>query len=183
MKTIDIEIAVMEYIGIRQHLIVPNVDWGMNLHECDILSLSKSGYTTEVEIKVSKHDLLKDKKKWHGHRNKNIAYFFFAVPEKLKLIALAHIPERAGLFVAKKYRPESFKGGGIYIDLIKPCLRNKNFVKWNDEDRYKKEGNQGVKMEKYFLKAQKIPWRLCRVWAQPWIRLARQRCIEENGNN
>jgi len=135
MKTIDIEIAVMKYLNIRQNLVVPNVSWGMNLHECDILSLSKSGYTTEVEIKVSKQDLMKDKKKWHGHENKNIAYFFFAVPEKLKEIALEEIPERAGLLVAKKYRPESFKGGGIHIELIRHCLRNKNFVKWNEKDR------------------------------------------------
>lgn len=142
MKTLDIEIAVMNYIGIRQHLVVPNISWGIGsltkaLHECDILSLSNSGYATEWEIKVSKHDLIKDKEKYHGHSHEYIADFFFVVPEKLKLIALKYIPERAGLFVVKKYRPESFKGGGFHIDRIKSCLRNKNAVKWSDQDRYK----------------------------------------------
>lgn len=66
MKTIELEIAIMEYFGIRQNLIVPNVSWGMNgLHECDVLILSKAGYATEVEIKISKPDLLKDRDKKH----------------------------------------------------------------------------------------------------------------------
>ena len=138
MKTIDIEIAVMEYIGVRQHLIVPNVSWGISsktkvLHECDILSLSKSGYGTEVEIKVSKHDLLKDKEKWHGHYHDYIAHLFFAVPELLEDLALANIPERAGLFVAKKYT----SGNEIFIEQVRACQRNKDAVKWSDEDRYK----------------------------------------------
>ena len=138
MKTLDIEIAIMQYIGIRQHLIVPNVSWGissktLNLHECDILSLSKSGYATEYEIKVSKSDLLKDKEKWHGHLHEYIADLFFVVPEKLKDIALTNIPERAGLFVANKI----IQDGCIFVELIKPCIRNKFAVKWTDEDRYK----------------------------------------------
>ena len=138
MKTIDIEIAVMKHIGIRQNLIVPNVSWGissntLNLHECDILSLSKSGYATEVEIKVSKHDLLKDGEKWHGHHHNYIANLFFAVPELLEGIALTNIPERAGLFVAKKYTP----GNEIFIEQVRACQRNKDAVKWNEIDRYK----------------------------------------------
>jgi len=137
MKTLDIEIAIMQHIGIRQNLIVPNVSWGissktLNLHECDVLSLSKSGYATEYEIKVSKYDLLKDKEKWHGHYHEYIAYLFFAVPEKLKDIALTNIPVRAGLFIAKKD-----PSGLIYVTQIKTCLRNKKAVKWTDEDRCK----------------------------------------------
>jgi len=138
MKTLDIEIAIMQYIGIRQHLIVPNVSWGissktLSLHECDILSLSKSGYATEFEIKVSKYDLLKDKEKWHGHSHEYIADFFFVVPEKLKDIALFNIPERAGLFVANKV----IQDGCIYVEQERACKRNVNAIKWTDEDRYK----------------------------------------------
>ena len=137
MKTLDIEIAVMTYIGIRQHLVVPNVSWGISsntkfLHECDILSLSKSGYATEYEIKVSKHDLMKDREKWHGHNHEYIAQLFFVVPRALELIALKYIPERAGLFLADKT-----SDGLIYISLLKTCQRNVNAVKWTDEDRYK----------------------------------------------
>jgi len=133
MKTLDIEIAVMKYLGIRQNMIVPNVSWGMYLHECDILCLSKVGYATEVEIKITKYDLLKDKEKWHGHYDEKIAYLFFAVPESLKLIALAQIPERAGLFVAEKKK----SNGEISIVQIKNCLKNKNAIKWDDKERSK----------------------------------------------
>lgn len=132
MKSLDIEIAVMKYIGTRANLIVPNVSYGMDLHECDILSLSKSGYATEVEIKVSYSDLLKDKGKWHGHHDKKIAQLFFAVPELLEGRALNVIPERAGLFVARKEYE-----GLIEIVQVRACQRNENAVKWTDEERCK----------------------------------------------
>lgn len=132
MKSLDIEIAVMEYLGTRANLIVPNISYGLDLHECDILSLARSGYATEVEIKVSKHDLLKDKEKWHGHHDNKIAEFFFAVPELLEEIALANIPERAGLLIIEKYYD-----GDVGVKLIKPCQRNENAVKWSDKERCK----------------------------------------------
>lgn len=132
MKSLDIEIAVMVYLGTRANLIVPNVSYGMDLHECDILSLSRSGYATEVEIKVSYHDLLKDKEKWHGHHDKKIAQLFFAVPELLEGRALNVIPERAGLFVAKKVYE-----GLVEIVQVKGCQRNENALKWTDEERCK----------------------------------------------
>ncbi len=52
MKTIDIEIAVMAYLGIRKNLIVPNVSWGLVTYEMDLLSLTQSRYATEIEIKI-----------------------------------------------------------------------------------------------------------------------------------
>jgi hypothetical protein len=67
MKAIHVELAVASYFGIRRHLIVPNVSWGLGLrHECDLLIVRESGFAAEVEIKVSKSDLKKDveKRKW-----------------------------------------------------------------------------------------------------------------------
>ena len=117
----------MEYFGIRQKLIVPNISWGMNgLHECDILVLSRAGYATEIEIKISKADLLKDKEKRHGHNSNDIANFYFCVPEKLKDVALKNIPYRAGLMIASK--------NGAWV--IKYCQRNKGAKKWDEQDRY-----------------------------------------------
>ena len=85
MTTLEIEIALMEHFNVRQNSIVPNISWGIaNLHECDILVLSKSNYATEVEIKISKSGLLKDKEKKHGHNHNHIARLYFAVPKKLK---------------------------------------------------------------------------------------------------
>ena len=141
MTTIEIEIAVMEHFGIRQNLIVPNISWGIaGLHECDILSLNRTGYATEVEIKTSKADLLQDKKKKHNHRHNHIADLYFAVPENLRKIALEVIPERAGLFIIKKYEDNDdyFKvselTAGAYE--VKPSTRNKDAVKWTEKERY-----------------------------------------------
>jgi len=101
MKTLDVEIAVMEYLNVRRNIVVPNVSWGMPglFYEADVVSLTPSGYATEIEIKVSKSDLLRDKKKRHNHKSKLFKYLYFAVPEKLQDIALKVIPEHAGLLV------------------------------------------------------------------------------------
>jgi hypothetical protein len=139
MKSIDIEIAAMEYFGVRQNLIVPNVHWGMSLgnkdlHECDLLVLTKAGYATEIEIKVSKYDLLKDKDKKHKHNHNLIRRLFFAVPEKLKVIALDNIPENAGLLTVS----ESIDIKGTYnVELIKSPKTNKCAIKWVDKQRMK----------------------------------------------
>ena len=47
----------MNFFNYRANLIVPNISWGLGLHECDLLVLTSSGYATEIEIKVSKADL------------------------------------------------------------------------------------------------------------------------------
>ena len=105
MTTLDIEIAVIKGFNPRANLIVPNVSWGMHdrefrsLHECDVLILSSYGYATEVEIKISKAYLMKDWKKKNGHRHYLIRRLYYAVPPKLKQIALETIPAHAGLIV------------------------------------------------------------------------------------
>ena len=101
MTSVDIEISLSNYFGPRQNFIVPNVSYGLGIHEVDLLVVSQAGYCTEVEIKTSVSDLKADLKKEHGHRSNLIKYFYFAVPEKLKDKALELIPERAGLFVVK----------------------------------------------------------------------------------
>ena len=104
MTCIEIECIVARYFNIRQHIIVPNVSWGLDIHECDLLVVTKSGYATEVEIKVSKSDLKKDATKKHAHSSKKIKYLYFAIPEKLeKFIDL--IPSHAGIMVVREYTP------------------------------------------------------------------------------
>lgn len=63
LKTIDIEVAVATYLNVRTNLIVPNISWGMFLHECDLLVLTPAGFAWEIEIKTTKADLIKDQKK------------------------------------------------------------------------------------------------------------------------
>jgi hypothetical protein len=76
LKSIEVEEAVARMFGIRQNIIVPNISWGMGLHECDLLIIRKSGYAVEVEIKVSRWDLRKDLKKTHGHQSGRIREFY-----------------------------------------------------------------------------------------------------------
>ena len=137
MKTIEIEIAMMKELDVRTNLIVPNVSWGIQgLHECDLLALSKANYATEIEIKISKSDLLKDAEKEHGHRHEYVARLYFAVPENLKDIALYTIPERAGLYIVKSVYNDWYKDYRNVAELVRGCKRNKYAVKWPDEERY-----------------------------------------------
>ena len=127
MNTLEIEIALMRHFNPYTNLIIPNSHGGLaQLHECDLLILNRNSYATEIEIKISKADLLNDKNKKHKHLSNYIARFYFAVPEKLIDIALKEIPERAGLY--------SFaKNSDAYI--VKKCKRNKNCVRWSAEQR------------------------------------------------
>lgn len=105
-KSLDIELAVAGYFGARANLIVPNVSWGMFGHEVDLCILSKAGYATEVEIKVSKADLVKDKEKRHGHNDSMIKYLYFAIPEHLFTCeCISHLPGRAGILAVKWNEP------------------------------------------------------------------------------
>ncbi len=103
LKALDIEIAVARYFNTRVNLIVPNISWGLFIHECDLLIITKNNYAYEVEIKVSKADLIKDQKKRHSHNNEKIKKLYFAIPDYL-LKYQQHIPEQAGILVIKKVR-------------------------------------------------------------------------------
>ena len=100
MKAEDVELAVVGLLGYRQNLIVPNVSWGFGYlnYEADLVVVTKSGYAKEIEIKVSKGDLIKDKEKKHGHNYRQFKELWFAFPEIL-LAYKKHIPERAGIYV------------------------------------------------------------------------------------
>lgn len=94
--TAEMETTLASYFDWRVNMIVPNVFWGLGVHECDLLVVTKSGYATEVEIKISRADLKKDSAKNHGHKSKKIKRLFFAIPEHL---AHCHefIPAHAGI--------------------------------------------------------------------------------------
>ncbi len=98
------EVALAHYFRLRQNLIVPNISWSMFQHELDLLVLTKSNYAYEVEIKVSKHDLIKDKEKPHGHRSHKIKRLYFAIPEYLRE-NIEHIPPEAGIIIVNKDAP------------------------------------------------------------------------------
>ena len=126
LKTLDIEIAVANYINPRVNLIVPNISWGMSLHECDLLVITKAGYAWEIEIKVTKADLINDIKKRHGHHSPKIKNLYFAIPDYLTPY-IERIPDRAGvLIVNKRHRCKE----------IRRPKSNKNAYKFSDKERY-----------------------------------------------
>lgn len=100
MKTscLDIECAVAEYFSPRVNLIVPNISWGMGIHECDLLVVTKAGYCYEVEIKVSKSDLIADLNKCHHHKSKLVKKLYFAMPQNLDN-CLDFVPANAGVLL------------------------------------------------------------------------------------
>lgn len=110
LKTVDIELAVVEYFNPRTNLIVPNISWGMFLHECDLLILTKNGCAYEVEIKTSAVDLKKDLEKKHMHNSSKIKKLYFAIPDYL-LKYQDFIPERAGILTigGKGDEPHCYK--------------------------------------------------------------------------
>lgn len=149
MKTLEVEIALMKYFGIRKNLIVPNVSNWSNLlnFEADLLVLSGSGYASCIEIKVSKTDLKRDLTKKHiflwttnynyfkhyyrdlKHYYRDLKYFYYAVPKKLQEDALAQIPKFAGLLVLDYY-----EGEVCVTEVRKPRVLFKK--KWSEQERY-----------------------------------------------
>lgn len=126
---LEIEKACAVIWGWRQNMIVPNISWGAGIHECDLLVLSKAGWATEIEIKVSRSDLKKDAEKKHGHDSKKIKYLYFAIPDKL-LNCIEFIPERAGIIAV--YDNGSY---GFRATVHRQPEANKEATKWTDKDR------------------------------------------------
>ena len=122
----EIELALSNYFGIRKNLIVPNVSWGLGIHECDLLILSKSGYCTEIEIKISLSDLKKDLLKSHSHKNDKIKYLYFCIPSYLAK-HVEFIPKNAGILIINSAH-KIFK--------ISESQKNITANKLNDDEKF-----------------------------------------------
>jgi hypothetical protein len=120
MNCLDIELAIAQKFNPSVNIIVPNVCWGLQIHECDILICTPSNYLTEVEIKTSRADLKADTKKKHQHQSNKIKRLFFAIPEALKP-HIEHIPERAGILVIN----EHYKFTSERVQTIREAQTNK----------------------------------------------------------
>ena len=142
------EVALANWFDYRVNLIVPCVYWGYGCfyHECDLLIVSKAGYVTEVEIKISRGDLRADAKKSHRHDGgASIKYLYFAVPDYiiadgnvLKDDVMAMIPERAGIITVRA--EDNVPGKYPYhpkCKRIREPTVNKAATKMSDRDRYK----------------------------------------------
>ena len=150
ISTLEMEARLMYYLDINANLVVPNITniSGLVMFEADMLSLSKSGYATAIEIKVSKADLKNDLKKQHiinkdsftyglDFYYKNLKYFYYAVPEYLEEEALKQIPSFCGLLVLKEvsysHWNTNYKKKQIeFVREAKVLFQ----TKWDDKMRY-----------------------------------------------
>jgi len=136
ITTLEMEIAVAQYFNPRVNLTVPNVSWGLNLYEIDLLVLTKNNYAYEVELKISRADLKRDLQKRHGHRSYDpdnprkdgkISRLYFAIPDYLQCSADL-IPGHAGILVV----------GNELSDTTVQCVRNPKInhsYQWSDAQR------------------------------------------------
>ena len=129
ITTSEIETRVAAYFGYRQNIVVPNISWGVNLHECDLLIIRKSGYGIEVEIKVSKSDLKADAKKGHNHNDRmdRLSELYFAIPDYME-DCIEYIPERAGILLLHKDE------WGLNIQRKREPQKNRNKNKFSNEE-------------------------------------------------
>ncbi len=84
IEQIMTRLALLDTFNLRRNIVVPNVSWGLLNYEADFVSLSKSGYLTEVEIKRSWQDFKKDFEKKHHHDDPRVSYFYYCVPKSIK---------------------------------------------------------------------------------------------------
>lgn len=118
----SIQQHLRNFFGKDSFLIIPNVMLGYC--EADLIVISKAGYLHEVEIKISKQDIKKDKEKYFmAHKYLHTKYFSFAVPDFLS--NCEDIPADSGLISVDKYG---------YCNTIRPAKISKNARKLSTEE-------------------------------------------------
>ena len=135
ITTIEIEARLAGHFNYRQNLIVPNISWGMDIHECDLLIVTKSGYATEVEIKISRADLKKDAFKKHNHEDRfnRIRRLYFAIPESLSN-CIEFIPERAGIIVLS--RGKNYGEDYLFCKVLREAKINTTCKQFTEAERF-----------------------------------------------
>lgn len=137
LTTIEMEVAIANYFGFRKNIIVPNISWGLNVHECDMFIVNRTGYVTEIEIKRSKADLLNDFKKRHQHVDleNRISEFYFALPDDLLEKCYDLIPINAGIISCSKFI--NFKKEVVQASIRRKCKKIKGARKLTPEEKLK----------------------------------------------
>lgn len=140
----SVQDAVYVHCAIKNHeSVVPNS--GVFAWESDVISVTRSGFIHEFEIKVTRADFKQDAKKerarllcdpvvksmWGSHTCQRPNYFWYVTPEGL--ITADEVPDYAGLI----YAVEPVVGYHLYFHTtkeIKPAKRIHN-EKIADADR------------------------------------------------
>lgn len=133
ITTLEMEVALMKHFKFTQNVVVPNISFGMGLHECDLLVVRKSMWMIEIEIKISKQDFLNDLKKKHGHKDRKnrIKELYYAIPDYIYDDVKSLLPKNAGLIVCSKKRNKIFCGVVVKPKKIKNSrkLTQKEYIK------------------------------------------------------
>ena len=117
MKTKDIQSLICKNETIKGNLPCENVNYLLGGSEQDVLSILKSGYISEFEVKVSRSDFKADakKRKWFFFENRierSIPnYFYYVCPEGL--INTDEIQDYAGLIYVNEDSIEVIKKAKI----------------------------------------------------------------------
>lgn len=97
--TNEIQKAVCKQEVLKFNLVCENVSYLFHMGEHDVLSLYKSGYIAEFEVKISRSDFLADAKKkkfkYYGNSENTPNYLSYVCPKGL--IKPQEVPEFAGL--------------------------------------------------------------------------------------
>lgn len=131
MTEYDIQLIIIKHWYKSNNLILPNICLGYG--EADVFRLTRAGYSTEFEIKITRQDFNNDKNKRHKHEIYNTVfkdiplatnvpkskkgipnYFAYVVPCQISL-TVADVPEYAGLYVVTDKR-------GLEQLKYPPCL-------------------------------------------------------------
>lgn len=110
--------VVRKYFPPRRYAVCQNVSWALIPYEADIIAVTEAGTVHEVEIKISKADLLADAKKPRWRMRPCVDFYWLAVPQDLRDAAVERATEiGAGVFSVFPY------GDAFLADKIKLSQR------------------------------------------------------------
>ncbi len=103
-------------------------EWPIDGSQADLLVISKAGYATEIEIKVSMADWNADRKKPHWNSARpHVARFFYCIPHTLADKIPEWVPAHVGILVV--YERSPVPGSTLIpLDGVR-CLRNARRMK------------------------------------------------------
>lgn len=135
ITTIEMEVAIANFFGYRQNIIVPNISWGLGMHECDMFIVSKARYCTEAEIKRSKSDLLADFEKGHHHKDRKnrIKEFYYAIPKSLLETCEPLIPKDIGIIICEKSEYRDY----VYAHIHRKTKPNLTAIRLTEKELHK----------------------------------------------
>ena len=97
-------VSLARFFDVQLNWVVPNVSYGMNIHdgEIDLLVVTKAQYAMEVEVKISRSDIRQDLNKRHCHKSSRLKCTYFAIPESL-ILSVDLIPSDFGIITVTEF--------------------------------------------------------------------------------